>query len=585
MFALLIACSSQAIQDSTPSASNQITPVFTQLPPTQTASTPLPEKSVALPTPSSEIPKLTPIGPTSVPVRAPLSSPEVLTPSPVSRSPIEVNYGGMLSLASRESFDHFDVHQELSPALSIWGPGIAYSRLLRFENGPDVELPSLAVECDVCERWEMIDSQTFEFELRDNVSWHNIDPVNGRPLTAHDIVFSYERQRSKDWPNAHLLRSIDSVEAITSAKLRVNLNAPDADFMIGLADGRSKIVAPEAVQVHGDLRNGPTVGTGPWILTDSELRGVTTFQRNPNYFEQALPFLDGLSINVIPDAATRSAAFRVGNIDVTEMTSNEWSIYSDSNPGAVPKHAPGSADGIELALNTLEPPFDNIALRKALFLAIDPWKTNEEVFDGLAYVSLGMPLVSNNWSLSDDELATTLGDIDAARKLFADASGGEFVPLTISVGDFGKEYEQYAELLSKSISSAGFLPSIDIVNRREFGERVWLGGEYQMFVGPIAPISSPNEYLFPILHSQGNWNTSGYSSATLDTLIEAQAVQFDSATRGETIREIQREVFDAAYRFMPATRVSIWAVNPRVQNFYPNFSGSEYIHWSKVWIR
>ena len=46
----------------------------------------------------------------------------------------------------------------------------------------------------------------------------------------------------------------------------MNFALPDADALLSLADGHSKIVAREAVEANGDLLNGPTIGSGPWML-------------------------------------------------------------------------------------------------------------------------------------------------------------------------------------------------------------------------------------------------------------------------------------------------------------------------------
>ena len=65
---------------------------------------------------------------------------------------------------------------------------------MRLQSGPDVTLPSLAVECELCARWEMDGDGAFVFQLRPGVKWQDAAPVNGRSLTTDDIVYSYERQ-------------------------------------------------------------------------------------------------------------------------------------------------------------------------------------------------------------------------------------------------------------------------------------------------------------------------------------------------------------------------------------------------------
>ena len=158
------------------------------------------------------------------------------------------------------------------------------------------------------------------------------------------------------------------------------------------------------------------------------------------------------------------------------------------------------------------------------------------------------------------------------------------VPVTITVGDFGEAYLSHVHAISTELKSVGFDAEVEIVNRREFGEKVWLGGDYQLMVGPPAPVTVPNGYLLPVLHSKGRWNTTGHSDQVLDSLLESQAVELDPDRRAELIREIQKRVLDEAYRFMPAAMVAIWTWNKRVKDFHPNLEAFEYHHWSKVWL-
>ena len=105
-----------------------------------------------------------------------------------------------------------------------------------------------------------------------------------------------------------------------------------------------------------------------------------------------------------------------------------------------------------------------------------------------------------------------------------------------------------------------------------------------MFVGPMAPVTSPNGYMLAVLSSGGAWNTTGHGDEALDALILAQAGEYDAEERRRLVMEIQRHVMEQAYRFMPAAAVSLWAWWPHVRGLEPNFVGSEYSHWERVWL-
>ena len=217
-------------------------------------------------------------------------------------------------------------------------------------------------------------------------------------------------------------------------------------------------------------------------------------------------------------------------------------------------------------------------------LAFDPLKAIEEHWGGFAFIGPGFPVASPDWLLPDEDLSERFSRPEDARKLLEDAGMNTPIPLTITVGDFGEAYLSHVHAISTELKSIGFDTEVEIVNRRDFGERVWLGGDYQLMLGPPAPVTVPNGYLLPVLHSQGRWNTTGHGDQDLDELLESQAVEMDPNRRAEIIRGIQERVLDNAYRFMPAAMTSIWTWNPKVMEFHPNFEAFEYHHWARVWL-
>ena len=70
----------------------------------------------------------------------------ISTIKPISKEPRQTR-GGTLRVATHTWFEDLDPHREPSTSFVAWGPGIAYSRLMRFKSGPNVELPSMEVEC------------------------------------------------------------------------------------------------------------------------------------------------------------------------------------------------------------------------------------------------------------------------------------------------------------------------------------------------------------------------------------------------------------------------------------------------------
>ena len=555
---------------------------------------PIPEPSpttapspTAIPSPTAS-PKPTPtrVPPTRAPT--PLPSVSTATPVPIPQSPVPTpdsrTRGGALNLSTSQNIAHLDVHMDVSPALSTWGPGIAYSRLLRLKTGPDVRLPSLAVECDLCKSWSMESPTTYRFELRPDARWQDVGPVYARPVTAADVVFSYLRQSNSNLPNSSLLHNIAELGEIDPLTIRVTLNVPDADALLAFADGHSKIVAPEAVAVNGDLRDGPTAGSGPWVLERTAQDDRHEFSPNPYYYEHGLPLLQKLNILVLTGKDTRNAAIQTGQIDIMDMPPDDWITYTNRFPYAPVTIVPQPGIGIEIAFKTTVPPFDNSEVRRAAILGMEPVKAIEEHWGGFGFIGHGFAMRSADWLIPQSELGRRFDRRSDAETLLRKSGVAAPIPIAVTVGDFGESYTAHAHAISVELQALGFEVETEIVNRREFGERIWLGGEYQLMVGPPAPITTPNGYLLPVLHSDGIWNTTGHRDEVLDKLLESQAAESDHETRADLIRKIQERVLDQGYRFMPAARETIWTWRDHVRDFHPNFSAYEYYHWARVWL-
>ena len=455
---------------------------------------------------------------------------------------------------------------------------------MRLKSGADVKLPSLAVECDLCSKWVMESPTSFLFELRPNARWQNLAPVNGRTVNADDLVFSLHRQADADSPNSPLLHNVAGVEAAGATSLRVNLASSDADALLALADGHSKIVAREAVDHFGHLRDGPTIGTGPWILEQSTPDDAHAFSRNVDYFEPGLPLVDELRILILTDVETRNAAFQTGLVDIVSMGPAAWTDYVEDVPSAPSIQIPQPGIGLEVAFNTTVAPFDDVRVRRAALMAMDPINAIERHWAGYATIGPPFPVASREWIIPSAGLANRFNRPDEAIRLVRGARDDIPIPVTVSVGNFGPSYIDHANTIAAELRGVGFEPLLEINDRRDYGERIWLGGEFEMMVGPAAPITVPNGYLLPVLHSDGAWNTTGHKDNALDELLESQAVETDPARRAELILQIQERVLDQSYRVMPAVRIEIWTWTRRVRDFHPNFAASDYFHWSRVWV-
>jgi len=484
-------------------------------------------------------------------------------------------------MSVRNSPHHFDVHQDASPSLVTWGPGLAYSQLFRFRSGPDVTIPSEEIECDLCETWEQIDPTTYRVTLRESARWQNKPPVLGRQLTAHDVAFSYQRQATAGWANAMLLRNIDRVKVINSTTLEIRTLHPDTELLANLADGHSKIIAKEVVVERGDLRDRPVIGSGPWILMDTGIE-LMEFVPNPIYYEPDTPIGNGLTIHVIPDGRTRLSALLTGLIDFYQPSFEDLTIALDRKSDLQSTTVPSPGIGVEVALNTSRPPLDKLDVRRAILKAWDPWRYIDDIWQGQAYVSLGLNTPYLSWQMHEDELRSFFGNPQEARNLLNATGLPAGSHIEIKVGLFSDHHVDHAHAMASDLHALGFSTSVIQVPTLEFAEKVWSDGDYQVFVGAQPPSVGLSQFLREVHHSDGGSNTHGYSSSVLDALIEKQSVEFDYGRRKDQIQHIQREIIAGAYRFNSATKLTHWVWTPHLKNFWPNLVRSNSHFLSRV---
>ena len=487
-------------------------------------------------------------------------------------------YGGTLKFSTEYTnyeFSYENLHLQFSPTLSSFGPGVIYSRILKFKTGPKVIQPSLEIECDLCESWKMISPTRFEFRLKEEVKWHNTDSVTSEVLQSQHILDSIDLQLNG--PNSILLGSISDISIINDLEFNIDLKIPDADFMLGLADARSRIINTEANTSVQSTRTG----TGPWQIRNDGNRGVYKFEKNPVYFEENLPYADNLNLYIIPDEVTRQTAFVVGGLDAIHLNDSQLREFESQFEKRDYLHVPETGIGVEISLNTKRPPFEDITIRKAFYLASDPVSYINEIWPEAAYISLGIPLIHDEWLNSLEEQSKYFSDLEQAKRML---QGLELNPFTIKVGKFGVGYIDYAKRLEEDLIKVGFQPIIEEVSRVDYVDRVWKDADYDVFVGPAPYVYSPNIYLFSIVHSEGLWNHGNPLSKQLDLLIEQQSGEYDESKRLTQYREIQNLLWESYTRYMPATVKSTWLVNDWLQNFYPTLAGFEYNYLSETWL-
>jgi ABC-type transport system substrate-binding protein len=263
-------------------------------------------------------------------------------------------------------------------------PNTVYDRLLTLRSGPMMSKYKVDLEPSLAKSWEVTpDGLTYAFDLRDDVNFQNIAPVNGRPFTANDVVAAYQRNAAEG-VNRAFFADVAEISAPSDHALQITLTAPTPDFLIPLAMRFSVIYPIELVE--GDQIATTAIGTGPLIISEVSDNGLK-YDANPEYWG-GKPYMDGFEFQFIPDAAGRVAAYRAGQIQAGPLIDNkaEGDALLASNPDTVILCDPivqGNAGAIVFNIQD-NPLFQDERIRRALSMALDRDAMAQILFDGYA---------------------------------------------------------------------------------------------------------------------------------------------------------------------------------------------------------
>src|SRR5262249_37916344 len=146
------------------------------------------------------------------------------------------------------------------------------------------------------------------------------------------------------------------------------LKRPQPSFLALLASGWSPIY-PCHVAAR-DMRTRP-IGTGPFKFVEFKPNELIRVTRNPDYWKQGRPYLDGIEYPSIPSISTRIWGFVAGKFDtVAGVTVPLLKDVKSQAPDAICEVAPTNVPRT-LLVTPAAPPFDNPELRRAMALSLD----------------------------------------------------------------------------------------------------------------------------------------------------------------------------------------------------------------------
>jgi peptide/nickel transport system substrate-binding protein len=460
---------------------------------------------------------------------------------------------------------------------------------------------------------------------RSYVTFH-LDPAakfsDGKPVTAEDIIFSWQLLRDKGRPNHRTYYAkVAKAEAIGEQAVRFDLSGSD-DRELALILGLMPVLAKHAVkpETFEETSFQAPLGTGPYVVGEVDPGKSVTLKRNPDYWGRDLAINRGLwnfdevRFDYYREANSHLEAFKRGLYDLrVEHDPGRWQtaydfaavrdgrVLKEALPTGVPKAS------TYFVFNTRRAVFSDIRVREAISLLFDfEWinhgyffdlyRRSASYFDDSELSSHGRPadqrekallapfteavradVLDGTWSppVSDGSGRDRV-TLKRALDLFAAAGyelrGTELVerksgrPLTFEILVTARDEERLALLFSQSLKRAGIAARVRVVDAVQYEGRR-LTYDFDLIENRWDQSLSPgNEQAFywgsAAADQPGTRNYMGVKSPAVDAMIAALLKAQDRGDFVSAVRALDRVLISGFYViplfYLPAQWIARW---------------------------
>jgi ABC-type transport system substrate-binding protein len=454
--------------------------------------------------------------------------------------------GGVLRYGVLSAPAHFDVHQSGTVA-NMGTQGAMYDNLIR----RDPRDSGQTIIPDLAHSWEIAkDGKTYTFFLRKGVHFHD-----GAELTADDVKATYDRiakpPQGVSIPRTPLFATVSEINARDRYTIEFKLSeARPIDFMMGaFASGWNIIVRKKTLEDNNynlrQVMNYP--GTGPFRHVKRVDKEVWVMERNPDYWNEGLPYLDGIEFyNLAPFSPELGAALLSGRVDYARLLDPVSLKKVQSTPGM------SGTDYYQSVIqavwvNNTKKPFDDPRVRRAMHLVFDRPALVEVVKEVAPMMVGGFIYPFSEFATPKEQLSQRLGyqsDPKAAIKEAKQLLAAAGYPKGIKNIDFLVREVNTFKLWANAIQ-AMLKETLDIeTNMRGVQISVWFeeaqAGKFDLAISAIvSTLIDPSDYFNAWYGKDGPQNYSKWSNKEFQELLPQIDRELDEAKRKALIRKAE----------------------------------------------
>jgi peptide/nickel transport system substrate-binding protein len=462
-----------------------------------------------------------------------------------------------------------------------------YNQLLQMDPAVADEAPT-AVIPDLAESWEIADDgMTYTFSLVKNAKYHD-----GTAFTSEDVEASMDRVKNPPSgvpsPRQGQIEPIETIETPDAHTVVFKLNRPMSSLSLLpiLAQGWMSIYSAKDIAADFDFSKGIN-GTGPFRFKEYQRGNRVVWEKNADYHVEGRPYLDGITVFVIPDSSTRLANFQSGALHVSDLLSVKDSETMQRELGdKVTLHNIPGYGFSTINFGQRDPWFDE-RVRQAISMAHNRDDFVKIVQQGEGRMG-GYLSPGGFWALTEEETLELPGyeryseaTVSEARKLLDAAGVADGFETTILTRNISENLslfiqDQLAKVGIKAtpqvLESAA---AYDALNQRNFDLAPW---------GHAYAVDDPDAVFAEFYITDAPRNYSEISTPGIDDLFLKQSMEQDQEQRQEMVRELQRIALPKGGKVILGWSNRRGGAWNQVKDWLLHSSNYNNQRWENVWL-
>lgn len=408
-------------------------------------------------------------------------------------------------------------------------------------------VPAVAESYDISK-----DFLTYTFKIRNGIKFHN-----GNNVTSADVEYSLKRAIDLAVVG---FDNVKSVEAVDDSTIKINLKAPDNDFLPYLTTA----IVPKD---YAELDTHP-IGTGPFAFQSFTPQQALVLEKNKYYWQSGLPHLDMVTFKITSDTNALLLALQAGSIDGSTVY-NDQTLEKQLDMNTFNIEQSNSNSVQQLTLNNSVKPFDNKKVRQAISYAVDP----DEIIKTVVYgkgVRVGTPVIPGLKTYFNSSLTYAYKkDLNKAKQLLNDAGYPNGFSFTITVPSNYQVHVDTAQVIVNQLENIGITASIKQVDWATWISKVYTDRQYEATIISVDGVNvSPRSYLQRYVSDSSN-NFMNYKSSEYDSIYKKATEEADAAKRVELYKQAQSKLSEDAACVYIQDIAALTALRKNISGFTP----------------